>query len=368
MAVIIFKAIEKCNSNCIYCYVIKKQQDEVMNYDLLKLIFTRIDDYLKENPDETITFTWLGGEVCLLGPEYFKTAIKIQDEYCSETKSRIEHLVQSNLTIITQEFIDLFSELGIRQIGSSFEPIHNIRGFGKKRDSQMYNRKFIEGVKLLNKNNISWGVIYVVHRLSLKKPLEIFNYLINLNTRSHPKLNQIKIFGEDKNNLAITGEEFADFLGTIFPVWWKNKERYSNVQPFSRLLKNIRDGDLSMGCEDSGACSHNWIYIGPDGETSQCGRSGDYNILSYGNLKNKTFKEIMSSPLRNPLADRQFVLPKKECKNCRFWGICHGGCPLDAFMTYNDFMRKSPNCDAIKVFIEKYFEPVTGLTADFNLK
>jgi uncharacterized protein len=115
MAVIIFKAIEKCNSNCIYCYVIKKQQDEVMNYDLLKLIFTRIDDYLKENPDETITFTWHGGEVCLLGPEYFKTAIKIQDECCSETKSRIEHLVQSNLTIITQEFI-IFAALAKKEI------------------------------------------------------------------------------------------------------------------------------------------------------------------------------------------------------------------------------------------------------------
>jgi radical SAM protein with 4Fe4S-binding SPASM domain len=120
-----------------------------------------------------------------------------------------------------------------------------------------------------------------------------------------------------------------------------------------------------MVCELSGACSYNWIYIGPDGETSQCGRAGDYNILSYGNLKNNTFSELMRNPKRNQLKGRQSVLPEKECQNCRFWGICHGGCPIDAYMTYNDFMKKSPGCSATKIFIEKYFEPITGLHVDF---
>ena len=366
MAVVIFKAIEKCNSNCIYCDVIKKGQDEIMNYELLKLIFIRMNDYLLEYPNENITFTWHGGEVCLLGPEYFRIAIQFQDEYCSQTKSRIDHQVQSNLTLIDQEIIDLFKKLGIRQIGSSFEPIPNIRGFGKKRDSYKYNQKFFEGIKLLNENHMTWGVIYVVHKLSLKMPLEIFYYLTNLNIRSHPNFNQVKIFGEDNNNLAISGEEFADFLGAIFPVWYKNKDRYPNVQPFSRLCKNIIEKDLSLVCESSGLCSFKWIYIGPDGETSQCGRAGDYNILSFGNLKDYTFEEIMNNPMRNQLAERQDFLPHNECEDCRFWGICHGGCPLDAYMTYHDFQRKSPSCEATKIFLERYFEPITGIQVNFK--
>jgi len=365
MAVVIFKAVEKCNSNCIYCEVIKKHQDEIMNYDLLKLIFTRMNGYLETYPNESISFTWHGGEVCLLGPGYFKVALQLQEEYCRETKSRINHLVQSNLTLLTQEMIDVFKKLGIRQIGSSFEPIPNIRGFGTKRDSHVYNRKFMEGAKLLNQNNMNWGVIYVVHRLSLKMPLEIFYYLTNLNTRSHPNFNQVKIYSEDKNNLSVTGEEFADFLGAIFPVWYKNKERYPNIQPFSDYLRNVRDHDLSMVCESSGGCSHKWIYIGPEGETSHCGRTGDYNVLTYGNIKDLTFDEIMHHPLRDHLTERQSVLPETACKNCRFWGICHGGCPLDAYMTSHDFMQPSPRCDTTKIFMERYFEPITGLHADF---
>jgi uncharacterized protein len=349
----------------MYCEVIKKRQDEIMNYDLLKLIFIRMNDFLQVNQHENISFTWHGGEVCLLGPDYFNTALELQEKYCSETKSRISHLVQSNLTLLTQEIIDALKKLGIRQIGSSFEPIHHIRGFGKNRDSALYNRKFMEGVKLLNKNHMNWGVIYVVHRLSLTRPLEIFYYLTNLNTRSHPNFNQVKIYREDKNNLSITSEEFADFLGAIFPVWLKNKERYPNVQPFSDILRNVKDKDLATVCESSGACSYKWIYIGPEGETSHCGRTGDYHVLTYGNIKDLTFEEIMHHPKRNQLAERQSVLPEKECKDCRFWGICHGGCPLDAYMTYDAFMHPSPRCNTTKIFMEKYFEPITGLHADF---
>ena len=62
MAVVIFKAVEKCNSNCVYCDVIKKKQNKVMDEELLRLIFRRMDEYLKENPGEDITFTWHGGE------------------------------------------------------------------------------------------------------------------------------------------------------------------------------------------------------------------------------------------------------------------------------------------------------------------
>ena len=365
MAVVIFKAVEKCNSNCIYCDVIKKKQDKIMEFELLELLFIRINDYLVGNPTETITFTWHGGEVCLLGAGYFEKARELQEKYCQKTLSRINHQVQSNLTLINQEILDAFLALGIKQIGSSFEPLPNIRGFGRNRNSDAYNRQFFKGVRLLEKNNITWGIIYVVHRGSLEEPLRLFYYLTNLNAQSHPNFNQIKIYGKDKYKLGITGEEFADFLGTIFSVWWKYQYRYPDVQPFAQLVKNIRDGERGLLCENSGNCQYNWLYIGPDGETSQCGRGGDYKILSYGNLRDHEFQDLLNHADRDQLAKRQLVLQEKECSGCKFWSICHGGCPLDAQMEYQDIFRRSPGCSAMKVFMEKYFEPITGMEISF---
>jgi len=336
-----------------------------MSDEVVELVFQRINEYLELNPEKKVLFTWHGGEVGLLGADYFRKAFEFQEKHCATTKSRIEHLVQSNLTLMTQELLDIFRLFEIRQIGSSYDPIPSIRGPGRNRDSDFYNRKFFEGVNLLNENGFTWGVIYVVHRKSLQMPLDIFHFLTNLNIRTCPNFNRVNVYGEDKNNISITSEEFADFLGAIFPVWWKHRERYPNVRPFAGFTENVRDKNLSLVCETSGACSHEWLYIGPEGETSQCGRGGDYGLTSYGNIRKFSLQELLRNEQRDRLAMRQQVLPQTECKDCRFWGMCHGGCPLDACLISGGFLRRAESCDALKIFMEKYFEPVTGLRADF---
>ena len=329
MITIIFKAVEKCNSNCIYCGVIKKRQNAIMKYGLLKEVLQKINDFLVKNPEEVVNLTWHGGEVCLLGAEYFIKAIDYLEKYCKTTKHRIKHLVQSNLTLLNQDIIDAFKILGIDKVGSSYEFIPHIRGFGKNRDTLEYNKKFFDGVNLLEKNGMNWGVIYVVHKLSLKNPMEVFLTLTNLNVGNGPKLNKIYIYDDDKNNLAITGKEYADFLGKIMPYWWEHRTRFPDIPPFSNFYESYLRKTNRMDCELAGKCSHKWLYIGPTGNVSQCGRAG--------------------------------ILKETECKDCRFWMVCSGGCPLDAMVLNGSMHKKSAHCDWVIPFLSEYFEPITQL-------
>jgi uncharacterized protein len=354
----------------VYCGVIKKRQDVVMQYDLLQEIFQKMNNYLVKYPEEKISFIWHGGEVCLLGAEYFFTAIKLLEKYCKTTKNRIKHLVQSNLTLINQEIIDAFKILGINSVGSSYEFIPHIRGFGKTRDSVAYNKKFFEGINLLEENGLRWGVIYVVHKQSLSDPLGVFNTVTNLNVCASPRFNKIYIYEKqgskisDPYNLAITGKEYADFLGAIVPFWWEHKERFRHISPFSDFYETYTGDKNRMVCELSGKCSHKWINIEPTGKVTQCGRAGDFGILPYGEIQNQTLEEILNNPQREDLKNRVTVLKNTECKDCRFWRVCHGGCPLDAILVNKNVYSKSPHCDWVKPFLNEYFEPVTGLTID----
>jgi uncharacterized protein len=369
MPTIIFKASEKCNSNCIYCDVVERKAPRIMSLNLLELVFQKMNEYLEEKPEEEINLTWHGGEPCTLGVNYFKKALEFQERHCSKTKSRLRHSIQSNLTLINQEFLDIFKDIGIDTIGTSYEPIPHIRGGGRKRDSDSYNRLFMKGINLLDKNNFSWGYIYVVTKRALENPLNIFYFLSNLKLSGLFNINPVLVYeNNDKHNIAITPLEFAEFLGKIFPVWWEHQDRYPGVQPFKSYLRNYKENARCLGCTESGACAYNYLYIGPSGKVSHCGRSADWDIISYGNIKERPLSVIFKDEQRKILEKRNEVLRDTECADCIYWGICHGGCPLDAYNNQKDFLHKTEWCEAKKVFLEKYFEPITELKRDFSEK
>ena len=131
MATVIFKPTEACNSRCIYCEVVKKTRGpKRMTFKTLELFFRRVNEFLLERPQEEMEIIWHGGEPLILGPGYFERALLYQEKHCSRTTARIEHTVQSNLTLLTREFLDPMRRLGITSIGSSYDPISNIRGLG----------------------------------------------------------------------------------------------------------------------------------------------------------------------------------------------------------------------------------------------
>jgi uncharacterized protein len=363
MATIIFKPTEACNARCAYCDVVwKSGGKKTMSFETLEVIFKRIDEYLTANPMEEVDLVWHGGEPLLLGVDYFNKALEFQNMHCRKTCSRIHHAVQTNLTLMRQEFIDVFLRLGIHSLGTSFDPQPGLRGIGRQCDSEKYNREFFKGLEILQINNFSWGFIYVVTKKSLTDPLGIFYYLTNLSIGKGFSMMPVLMYGDAARDIAVSPQEYVDFLGAIFPVWYRHRVRYPNVDPFSGLHSTIVKKEPTLSCADSGTCATSHIYIGPQGEVSQCGRSADWNIIWYDTIHDRTLAEIFSDPRKDVFKRRNRTLAEGECSGCRFWWLCHGGCPLDSFPRYKDLLHKSEWCVAKKDFLEKYFEPVTGIT------
>lgn len=365
MATLILKATEECNSNCVYCDVVRKdERGSPMSADLLELVFIRLNEFLLERQDEHIKIIWHGGEPLLLGPKYFHMVWELQEKHCRETQRRISHDMQSNLTLFTDDYALALQKLGIKSIGSSYDPEPHVRGPGKEVDSEHYNRMFMRAIRTVEKHGYSWGIIYVVTKKSLAKPKDVFFYLTNLKLNGAINFNPVLIYDDVRQHIAITPEEYAQFLGTIFSLWWENSHRYPNIEPFRSLTRIIRDGKRDLCCADSGNCAYGYFNITPRGQCSHCGRSGDWGLLHYGDIRDSSLEEIMADPQRGQLAERNAILEEGECNNCRFWTICHGGCPLDAYAQHGSFAHKSPWCAAKREFIERYFEPITGIRFD----
>ncbi len=360
MATVIFKPTEACNSRCIYCDVVyrKTPGPKRMTFETLETFFRRVNEFLLERPQERMRIIWHGGEPLLLGPGYFERALRYQEKHCSGTVTRIRHLVQSNLTLLSREFLDPMRKLGVANLGTSYDPIDHIRGLGEKRDSLTYKKRFMEAICLLEEEGFNWGVIYVVTKYSLSKPLEIFNFLTNLSPQKKLKFHPVLVNGCGLDHIKVSPTEYTEFLGAIFPAWWRHRDDYGPIEPFSSLLQNLCDDRPSLACLDSGACANSYLGVLPDGRVFHCGRAANWGLLYYGAIQEKSFSQIFSDPQREMLLRRNAVLPETECQGCRFWDICHGGCPLDGWSAAGSFYHKSEWCHAKKRLIEKYLEPM----------
>ncbi len=361
MSTIIIKATQMCNSNCAYCDAIhNKDCSDFMSSAVLEKLLFRVNEYLEHFVDQEMQLIWHGGEPLLLGVDFFQNIYEAQARICSNTKERIEHAIQSNLTLLTEELIHVLKQLNINQFGSSYDPEDHIRGFGPNINTRKYTEKFMNGEMLASSNGMTSGVIYVVTKKSLKNPMQIFHFLNNLKPGGGFNLNPVLIYGNDLHELAITPEEYVEFLGAIFPHWWAHQERYPTLQPFNFYKENIVENKLSLGCVDSGSCAFHHFNVNTDGDVSQCGRASDWKILDYGNIFEKSLIDTLSDPCRVDLNKRVAYLKDNDCKECRFWDLCHGGCPLDAWSIDKNIFQKTSWCYIKRGFISKYFEPITG--------
>jgi radical SAM protein with 4Fe4S-binding SPASM domain len=368
VATLILKATEACNSHCAYCDVVHKARTgpTTMTREVLERVFIRIDELLRESPEEELEVVWHGGEPLLPGPDFYAYVVELQERHCAGTRARVTHSVQTNLSLFTREFARIFRQLGMDCIGTSYDPIAGVRGPGDRPDTAAYNAKFMHGLQIAEEEGFGWGVIYVVTKLALERPLEVFHFMTNLKLDGGINFHPVLVYGPEPRHLAITPEEFADFLGAIFPEWWRHQDRYPQVEPFRSLVRNVREGAFSLGCGDSGRCSDSHWNVAPDGAVSHCGRSADWGLLDYGTVFDTSFAEMLRDPQRRALVERNEVLPAGECRDCRLWAICHGGCPLDSWAVHRSFAHRTPWCEAKRRFVERTFEPVTGLRCEWD--
>jgi uncharacterized protein len=363
MPVVIFKPTERCNSNCVYCDVVeRKVSGATMPLSTLETVFERVGEFLRDRPDESIDLIWHGGEPLLLGPDYFHKAADFEERHCGKDKDRINHALQTNLTLMDASFFECLDRLRIRSVGTSYDPEPTVRGYGAERDTIDYNKDFLRGAALLAERGIGYGIIYVVTKKSLSRPVEVFRFLANLRPGGGFNMNPVILYEEDrKPDIAVTPEEYADFLGAIFRLWWPSRARYPEVEPFKSYVVNISRTSLRLGCSDSGDCSSHYVTIDPSGRASHCGRSSDWNLLDYGSVRERSLADILADGQRAALLDRQAYLRNGPCSGCELWFMCHGGCPLDAYARLGTFDAKSHTCEAKRRFVHGYFEPITGM-------
>src|SRR5579862_9722017 len=100
-----------CNLDCKYCFYLEKgklypdERDWRMSDSVLE---EYVRQYIQGQPGSEVHFAWQGGEPTLLGVDFFRKAVALQDKYANGKE--IANAIQTNGTLLDDEWCEFLSE------------------------------------------------------------------------------------------------------------------------------------------------------------------------------------------------------------------------------------------------------------------
>ncbi len=144
----------ECNLKCRYCYYLGKNSlypdkgSFHMADDILELY---IKQHIQATTDNTINFSWHGGEPLLAGIDFYKKAIRLQIANKPAGKT-IVNGIQTNGTLINDEWCRFFAGEGFI-VGLSIDgppDLHN--KYRRTKDDRSTWAQVNRGIQLLKKH------------------------------------------------------------------------------------------------------------------------------------------------------------------------------------------------------------------------
>ena len=172
-----------CNLDCHYCYYLDKAEiyggrEPRMTLDMLEVC---VREYIRANDVQEVTFNWHGGEPLVMGIDFYKKAIELQQKYAGE--KLIHNTLQTNGTLLTQEWASFLRDndflVGISIDGP--EDIHN--KYRKDKGGAPTFDKVMRGLNILYRSNVQYNTMTTINKASEGRGLEVYSFLKSVGSK-----------------------------------------------------------------------------------------------------------------------------------------------------------------------------------------
>jgi len=360
-----------CNIDCKYCFYLEKEklypekQQEKNNWAMPEDV---LEEYIKQKIGSTDlkeeSFTWQGGEPTLLGADYFRKAVKLQQKYSNGKK--INNSFQTNGILLDNEWCEFFRE-NFFLIGLSIDGPRELHDkYRVDKGGRPTFDRVMRGLNLLKKHKVDFNTLTVVQKDNSYHPTEIYNFLKKIGSVYIQFIPIVERTKRENNNAEVSDwsvepEQFGNFLIEIFKKWVRNDVGKYFVQIFDVSL------EAWLGMQ-AGLCLFNEtcgkaLAIEHNGDLYSC----DHFVFpenKLGNIMENPLIEMVASEQQNKFGkDKKNTLPQ-YCKNCEVKFVCNGECPKNRFINTPDGeFGLNYLCTGYKKFFN-YIDPYMKFMAD----
>lgn len=334
---IIIQTTSSCNLSCSYCYCQNtRKEPSIISLDTIKICLSKINHFF--NPSDEICILFHGGEPLLLSIEFYKEVFGfLKKEY----KRKYYTGVQTNLTLLDEKYIALFSENGC-SISTSLDGsklFHDrFRSFSNGAGSyEIVANK----LRMLEANNINYGVVSVINEFNVQYPTEFYSFL---KEHQNVEFGLSPMFNVGNGRIyAVDSKSLGNFLTKLYDCWIEDKNPIK-INLFENIINNFIGNNLSPVCTFHNDCSQVFFALDYLGSVYTCCHFIGREEYCYGNLLVSTFPSIFNSKVRSIISNRfRLNMTKQICEICEYYNICFSGCMANTINGIND---KDYFCDA----------------------
>ena len=350
--VIIIHCTSHCNMGCRYCYEENWMENTItidkINSDFEKAIpiFVKsINEVVELKREMPVDILLHGGEPLLIRPN-------IMSKFISEVKMKhpsLKFKIQTNGTLLTDEYIELFKKYSI-PVGVSLDGPQHLNDINRVfKGGKGTFSTVMENIKKARYKNVRVGGLLTLTATNVKNIKEIYDFFKEekLDFSFNP------FFEPDQMNygdLKMDETDYAAAVCELFDLWINDQENTISIKYFEKIIEAIcyPESGLKL-CMASKDCSKQFISIDVEGNVAQCNHFAIRPEYYYGNVCEKSIKELW---VNKNMEYRWDTLNTGECENCNYSNFCYGGCPYHSVVKFNDLTHKAFNCESTKIIID----------------
>ena len=163
-----------CNLACSYCFFLDKEL--LYPHSKFRMTEETLETYLRQLIESRrtaqVTVAWQGGEPTLMGVDFYRKAIEIQEKY-RRPGMTFENTLQTNGTLLNDEWCEFFKQnhflVGISLDGPHY--LHDVHRVDKG-GHPTFDR-VMRGLRLLQKHGVEYNVLASVNHVTGNYPKEV---------------------------------------------------------------------------------------------------------------------------------------------------------------------------------------------------
>lgn len=354
----------QCNLDCSYCFYLHKQ--DLLQQDKQprmgdSLLAAHIRQYLAAQGPGEVVFSWQGGEPTLMGLDFFRRVVALQQQY-RQPGQQIGNDLQTNGILLDEDWCR-FLKTHDFLVGLSIDgpaALHDRHRYSK--GGKPTFERVMRAVSLLHTHRIAFTALCVVNRDNARRPLDVYRFLRD---EVRPRMIQFipGVQRQDFHQVApghwpdvslppigseraqpgtalsvvtpwtVPSEDWGYFLVSVWREWLRHDVGRVFVDQFENVISQLW-GNGAQKCVSAAQCGRG-IAIEHNGDVYSCDHYV-YPEYRLGNLLETPQAQLVASAQQQAFGAAKSASLPVECRRCRFLSLCYGECPKNRFVRSRD--------------------------------